>query len=80
MEQSENVDRIVQLEAEIDFLREIVRAMIARHPPDRIADGPLMAAIRDFNQNSEQLSESQKSARAKAWRNFRFENIPRMRG
>lgn len=79
MDQSEQATQILRLEAELELLREIVRAVIARHPPDRVGDGPLMAAIQKFNKDSEQLAEPQKTARKKAWQDFRFDHISRNR-
>ncbi|HET7224067.1 MAG TPA: hypothetical protein VFI81_12780, partial [Rhodanobacteraceae bacterium] len=61
-------ERIEQLEARVEFLRVMVRELIARFPAHPVQDGPMHGAIKQFNQQAQKLDDPQKSARAEAYR------------
>lgn len=69
--------RVVELEAKIEFLREMVRELIARYPANPTDDAQMYAAIKRFNQGGSDSSETR--ARSEAYKWFDFQHIHRMR-
>jgi len=72
-------ERLDELEAEIAFLREMVRSLISRFPADPVKDGPMYGAVKAFNEASRSLPKEKQAARDRAYEKFGLQHIHRAR-
>ncbi|HEY2345314.1 MAG TPA: hypothetical protein VGH80_05445 [Xanthomonadaceae bacterium] len=75
---SSSEERLDELEAEVAFLREMIKSLIARFPAHPLKDAPMFGTVKAFNEASKSLPEPQASARARAVERFDMQHLKRV--